>query len=150
MSRLLGWGLFLLTCSIPALAQDYCQWEDAPSYFAREKVRLVLDGDVVIEGTWVGVDTQAAKFVVSRSSNRKLYAAGLASIPKSAIREAAYRGNGNVGKVVGFLGGFMLAGAVAFRVPRVAALPAYVGAVAGGVYTGREVDRRWHTVRILP
>jgi hypothetical protein len=150
MSRLLGWGLFLLTCSIPALAQDYCQWEDAPLYFAREKVRLVLDGNVVIEGAWVGVDARVAKIVVSRSSNRKLYAVGLASIPKSAIREAAYRGHGSVGKVLGFLGGLMLAGAVAFRVPRVAALPAYVGAVAGGIYTGREVDRRWHTVRILP
>lgn len=150
MSRLLGWGLFLLTCTIPAFAQDYCQWEDAPSYFARERARLVLDGDVVIEGAWVGVDAQMAKFVVSRSSNRKLYAEGLASIPKSNIRGAAYRGHGNVGKVFGFLGGLMLAGSVAFRVPRVAALPAYVGAVAGGVYVGRAVDRRWHEVRILP
>jgi hypothetical protein len=150
MSRLLGWGLFLLTCSIPAVAQDYCQWEDAPSYFAKERARLILDGDVVIEGSWVGVDAQAAKFVVSRSSNRKLYAQGLTSIPKSAIREAAYRGHGSVGKVFGVLGGFMLAGAVAFRVPRVAALPAYVGAVAGGVYAGREIDRRWRAVTILP
>jgi hypothetical protein len=150
MSRLFGWGLILLTFSIPAFAQGYCQWENAPGCFAKERARLILDGNVVVEGTWVGVDSQVAKFVVSRSSNSKLYAQGLASIPKPAIRGAAYRGHGSVGKVFGVLGGLMLAGVVAFRVPRVAALPAYVGAVAGGVYAGREVDRRWHEVRILP
>ncbi len=135
---------------MPAVAQDFCQWEDTPAYFAKEKVRLELDRNVILEGKWIGIDAQMTKFHVSKTSDRKLYAKGLVTIPKESIRAVAYRGHGSFGKVLGFLGGLMVAGAVAFAVPPVAAIPAYVGVIASGVYAGSTIDGRWHAVTILP
>ncbi len=139
-----------MTCSSPAVAEDFCQWEDTPGYFAKEKVRLDLDRNVTIEGKWIGIDAQMEKFVVSKTSDRKLYSKGLVMIPRDSIRAVAYRGHGTFGKVLGLLGGFMMAGPVVFLLPVVVAIPGYVGAIVGSVYAGNAVDRRWHAVTILP
>lgn len=143
-------GLFLFV--LPSVAREYCSWDDAQQYFARHEVRLHLAGNARVEGAWVGVSPQMAKFYIEKTSNPTLYPKGLKEIPKAEILSADYRGNGEFGKYAGLQIATLLVPAIAFPATHLSeklAVPAMVGTVAAGASTGHRLQRRWHKVVLI-
>jgi hypothetical protein len=161
-------GLFLLlltSVSVWAGSPQQIKWRDL-SLVTGKNVSLVMPGGTFISGKVVGVDADAMRVNVTRTSDPAAYPKGEVRLPRASLRilevQAKRRKFRVIGTVMGAVAGVVwgygaavaIQGGILNNDHPVAAGAAFVGFTAGGTVAGymvgRRVDRRSTTYEILP
>ena len=161
-------GLFiLLLTSLPtrAASPQQIKWQDL-SIMTGKNVSLVLPDGAMISGRVLGIDTDALRLNVGRSTDPAAHPKGEARVPRASLRTLEVQSKGRkfriigtaMGAVVGFAGGLgasiEIRGGIFGNKNRGSAALAWTGITAGGALAGylmgNRADRRSKTYEILP
>jgi hypothetical protein len=165
-------GFVFLLQSCPLLAKEQqrkagpekhyrLQWGDLAGMITHQKVSMVLPDAQRLEGKVLAVEPQALVLDLTKTSDRRSYPKGRASIPRASVSVLRLTKPGGhvwqiVGGLLGSLGGLFLGGLVAYKADAdlAAASAMILGAgTAGGVggwWGGRVSDRRVMVIEVVP
>jgi hypothetical protein len=137
------------------------RWKQLEARIGGNKVALVLPDGTHVEGRARGVLSNALLLKVSKTSDRKVVGKGVQKIPRESVtllRLTEYR---KAGRLLTTLGALAVAAGVlaaqqveVYEGPGVLIVPAVVvggmaGVGAAGYYTGKAIDRRVVTIRVI-
>lgn len=141
--------------------QSQLRWGELAERVTGRKVALALPDGTRIEGKVRGVETDALRLQVSKTSDRQVIAKGERLVPRqsvSVLRVTEYR---KLGRLLVTLGAVGIAAAIVaadypdiYEGPALIAVPAVVAAGITGVgiagyYTGKLLDKRVIEIRII-
>lgn len=141
-----------------AAQQVQVAWSELAPLTVDKKVSLNLVDSKRVQGEMLAVRPDELVLNIRKSSDRKLYPNGQASIPREAVSEIrVIREKGPVklfGGVAGTIGGLFASAGLAYVGAGAAAIPGLVllvpvSAVAG-YYAGKALDRRTTIITIAP
>jgi hypothetical protein len=131
-------------------------WSRTPDHFAGKSVVVRLRDGTKIEGVWASVSPGSFTMKVEGTSNRRIWAKGLRTIPRSSIVKVEVSRRRIRWRIVGMVSGlYAVAGLVAAfgggeALEAPALLLAGYGAAAAGFLGGRSLDRATHEVILIP
>lgn len=141
-----------------AAQQVQVAWSELAPLTVDKKVSLNLADSKRVQGEMLAVRPDEVVLNIQKSSDRKLYPNGQASIPRGAfseIRVIRDKGPGKlVGGIAGTVGGLFATVGLAVATNGAAALPALIllwpAAAVAGYYAGKALDRRTTIITIAP
>jgi hypothetical protein len=163
-------GLVFLLQSCPVWAREQkqsgpekhyrLQWGDLAGMITGQKVSTVLPDATRLEGKVLAVEPQALVLNLTKTSDRRAYPKGQASIPRASVSVLRLSKPGGhvwqiVGGILGSFAGLFVGGLVGAWAGGDEGMLAGlgVGAVAGGVggwWGGRISDRRVMVLEVVP
>ncbi len=155
--------LLILPAATPSRAATETRpWSQLGEVTKGKKIKMVLPSGTRVEGTAVGVDTEASTVEVTKTSNHQEIGKGNASIPRSSVsviqtRQCSrkWRAILGMGLPAGLLGG-TVAGmnaqspAVDARMALGVGVAVAAGGAVGGYFIGRSLDCYVVEYRITP
>jgi len=138
------------------------RWSELSPLITNRKVALTLPTGTQVEGKVQGLDADALRLRVSKTSNRKDIPKGNVRIPRTSVsllRVTDYRIWGRLAGTLGAMAattGIILAQNIdLYEGPQVILVPALsavavVGAGVAGYYVGKRIDKRVIYIRITP
>jgi hypothetical protein len=157
----------LLITSAPVRAASLRQikWQDL-SIVTGKNVSLVMPGGALISGKAMGVDADALKLNVVRTTDPGAYPKGAVRVPRASVRTLQVHSKGRMFRVIGttvgafagltagFGAAIQIQGGILANKHGAGAEAAFIGIAAGGAVAGylvgNRADRRSTTYEILP
>jgi len=132
-------------------------WSRTPEHFAGKSVAVRLRDGTKIEGVWASVSAESFTMKVEDTSNKKMWAKGLRTIPRSSIVKVEVSRRRIRWRIVGMVSGlYAVAGlAAAFggggeAMQSPPLMVAGYGAATAGFLAGRSLDRATREVILIP
>ena len=170
MAVVVGFVFLLQSCPLSAKEQPKksgpqkqyrLQWGDLAGMITAQKVSMVLPDAARLQGKVLAVEPESLVLDITKTSDRRAYPKGRASIPRASVSMLRLTKPGGhvwqiVGGTLGTLGGLFAGGllvGVADADEAAAAVAVLGSAVLGGVagwWGGRVSDRRVMVITVIP
>jgi len=136
------------------------KWSELDSIIAGRKVALVLPSGTHIRGKVLKVEPEGLRLNIAKTSDRKAQPKGEHLIPRQSVSVLRYTEYRKIGRLIGTLAlpAAVAAGALAatpsyleggaIAVAAGAGTGCVVGAVIGGYYIGKRVDKKVTEIRV--